>query len=122
MKNTEVARNVRVKLNSNFKGKSLADEYIKDEPIIFIAENHIYNDQIGQYVFIKGGSMTNSTTAYLTELDLEFQIAEKPLYDWQNMSKIDYLFSERDRIEREIIQIDEMALINYELKKLEDAN
>lgn len=72
MKRTEVARNVRVKFNSNFKEKSLADKYIMEEPIIFISENHVYNDLNGEYVFVKGGSRINSTTAYLTELDLEF--------------------------------------------------
>lgn len=123
MKNTEVARNVRVRLNSNFKVSSLADEHILNEPVIFIAENHTYNDSIGEYVFIKGGSMTNSTTAYLTKLNLEFPIGENPLYDWKNMSRLDFLLAEKERIEKEILEIDNMALINYELKKLEeDAN
>ncbi|HSE99789.1 MAG TPA: hypothetical protein VLA48_02745 [Nitrososphaeraceae archaeon] len=122
MKRTEVARNVRVKFNSNFKEKSLADKYIMEEPIIFISEGHVYNDINGEYVFVKGGSMINSTPAYLTELDLEFPISEDPLYftvdySWKD-SAIEFLLSERDRIEKQIYELDEMALINSELKKL----
>jgi len=118
MKRNEVARNVRVKLNSTFKEKCLGDKYILDEPVIFIDESHIYNDSIGEYVFIKGGSKVNSATAYLTELDLEFPIGESPLYSWQKMDKLDFLFAERERIEAEISKINKMALINYELEKL----
>ena len=87
MKSNQVAKDVRVKLNSNFQINSLSDKYLACEPIIFIAESHIYNDQIGQYVFIKGGSLTNSGTAYLSELDLEFPITETPLYSHET---IDY--------------------------------
>lgn len=123
MKNQEVARNVRVKLNTKFKINSLADKYLSEEPIIFIADNHIYNDQIGEYVFIKGGSFLNSTTAYLTELDLEFPITEIPLYftedySWKD-SAVKYLLAEKDRIEKIIFELDDRALINDELRKLE---
>jgi len=122
MKKQEVARNVRVKLNENFKIDSLADKYLTEEPIIFIADNHIYNDIKGEYVFIKGGSFLNSTTAYLTELDLEFPITENPLYttqeySWTN-SAVSYLLAEKERIEKQIFELDNMALINYELNKL----
>jgi len=87
MKTNQVAKDVRVKLNSTFEIKSLSDKYLACEPILFIAESHIYNDQKGDYVFIKGGSLTNSGICYLTELDLEFPISETPLYSHEN---IDY--------------------------------
>ena len=85
MKESEVARNVRVKLNSNWNSYSLGDEYLKEEPIIFISDNYVYNDVRGKYVYIKGGSMINLGTAYLTELDLEFPIGETPLYNWEDI-------------------------------------
>jgi len=87
MKSNQVAKDVRVKLNSNFQIKSLSDKYLACEPTIFICESHIYNDQKGEYVFIKGGSNTNSGIAYLSELDLEFPISETPLYSHET---IDY--------------------------------
>ena len=87
LKSNQVARGVRVKLNSSFEIKSLSDKYLACEPVLFISESHIYNDVKGEYVFIKGGSLTNSGVAYLSELDLEFAVPEMPLYSWEN---IDY--------------------------------
>ena len=87
IKLNQVARGVRVKLNSTFEIKSLSDKYLACEPIVFIAEGHIQNDIKGEYVFIKGGSLTNSATAYLSELELEFPISETPLYSHET---IDY--------------------------------
>jgi hypothetical protein len=86
IKSNQVARGVRVKLNSTFEIKSLSDKYLACEPIIFICESHIYNDRKGEYVFIKGGSLTNSGIAYLTELDLEFPINEVPLYSHETIN------------------------------------
>ena len=81
IKSDNVALGVRVKLNEKFKAKCLGDEYlIEQEEIIFISEAHIYNDQIGQYAMIRGGSLINSGYAYLDQLDLEFPVPEKPLY------------------------------------------
>lgn len=85
MRKTEAAKNVRVKLNSNWEETCLGDKYLKQEPVIFIREQHIYNDSRGEYVYIKGGSMTNGGVAYLDQLDLEFPIGEKSLYNWENM-------------------------------------
>lgn len=87
MKTNQVARGVRVKLNDSFEIKSLSDRYLACEPILFISESHVYNDQKGEYVFIKGGSLTNSGVAYLSELELEFPISETPLYSHET---IDY--------------------------------
>jgi hypothetical protein len=87
MKINQVAKGVRVKLNSKFSINSLSDKYLACEPIIFIDDSYIYNDIAGEYVFIKGGSLTNSGTAYLDELDLEFPITESPLYSHKT---IDY--------------------------------
>lgn len=72
IKKNEIAKGVRVKLNSNFETKCLGDEYLQCEQVIYISEGHIYNDQNGDYVFLKGGSGTNSGYAYLNQLDLEF--------------------------------------------------
>ena len=80
MKTNQVAKDVRVKLNSTFEIKSLSDKYLACEPILFISDAHIYNDMKGEYVWIRGGSLTNSGVAYLSELDLEFPIGESPLY------------------------------------------
>ena len=72
IKKNEIAQGVRVKLNSLFKPKCLGDEYLKCEDVIHIADQHVYNDQIGDYVHLRGGSNTNSGYAYLDQLDLEF--------------------------------------------------
>jgi len=82
IKKSQVALHVRVKLNENFQIKCLGDEYLVKDEIIFIADNHIYNDQIGEYVHIKGytipkegeGIYINSGYAYLNQMDLEFPI------------------------------------------------
>lgn len=88
MKTNEVARGVRVKLNNTFEINSLSDRYLACEPILTIADSHIYNDDYkGYYVFIRGGSCTNSGGVYLSELDLEFPISDSPLYSHET---IDY--------------------------------
>lgn len=89
IKENQVASGVRVKLNESFKAKCLGDEYLMQEPILFIAESKAYNDSIGSYVFIKGGSLINSGTAYLHQLYLEFPIPEVPLYTLEEMNIID---------------------------------
>lgn len=80
MKNNEVAKGVRVKLNSNFEIKSLSDKLLACEPILFICDNHVYNDEKGYYTWVRGGSLTNSGAIHLSELELEFPMPEKPLY------------------------------------------
>ena len=87
VKPNQVARGVRVKLNENFEINSLAQKYLACESILFLSENHIYNDEKGKYVFITGGSHINGGIAYLNEIDLEFPITETPLYPHQT---IDY--------------------------------
>ena len=87
VKQNQVARGVRVKLNSNFEINSLSDKYLACESILFIDDSHVYNDVNGYYVFIKGGSKTNSGTVYLNEIDLEFPITDSPLYSHET---IDY--------------------------------
>ena len=60
MKTNQVARNVRVKLNNTFEINSLSDKYLACEPILYIADSHIYNDSYkGDYVFI---SCTTTTS------------------------------------------------------------
>lgn len=117
MKNNQVARDVRVKLNDNWKPQSLSDEYLEKEPIIFICDNHIYNDVIGEYVFIKGGSKVNSGTAYLTQLDLEFPLSDdKPLYCWEDM-KVERTYSTE-----EIQQLFEKLVVRNCFKSDRDYN
>lgn len=87
IKHNQVALHVRVKLNHNFEINSFSDKYLACEPILYISHNHIYNDTKGDYVHIRGGSHTNSGTAYLHELDLEFPINESCLYSHET---IDY--------------------------------
>jgi hypothetical protein len=88
IKPNQVARGVRVKLNTNFEINSLAHHYLACEPILFIDDSHIYNDSQGPYVFLRGGSRLNSGIAYLNQIELEFPIPESPLY---SNSDIDYL-------------------------------
>lgn len=80
VKLNEVARGVRVKLNSNFVEKCMSDRHLKDESVLIIGEEKAYNDSVGNYVLIRGGSLMNSGYAYLNELDLEFPFPDKPLY------------------------------------------
>jgi hypothetical protein len=81
IKPNQVARHVRVKLNTNFEINTLSDKYLACEPIIYISDSHIYNDEKGEYVFINGGSHINSGIAYLNELNLEFPIDDTlPMY------------------------------------------
>jgi hypothetical protein len=80
IKREQVAKHVRVKLNSNFEINSISKKHLACEPIIYISDNRIHNDSHGEYVNIRGGSHTNSGTAYLNQLDLEFPIDEKVLY------------------------------------------
>jgi hypothetical protein len=80
VKENRVAYGVRVKLNENFQVKCLGDEYLKEEPVLFISASHCYNDERGKYVMIKGGSLTTSGYVYLDEIDLIFEVPEKPLY------------------------------------------
>lgn len=80
VKINQIAKDVRVVLNANFRIKSLSDEYLACEPILFISEGHVYEDTDGKYIFIKGGSLINSGRVYLNEIDLEFSISEKPMY------------------------------------------
>jgi hypothetical protein len=80
IKLNEIARGVRVKLNSNFVEKCIGDRYLKDESVLVISEAKPYNDSKGYYVMIKGGSLLNSGYAYIDELDLEFPFPDKPLY------------------------------------------
>lgn len=83
IKKSQVALHVRVKFNSEFTPKCLGEEYLVKDEVISIADNHIYNDQIGDWVLIKGYSLPkregegiyiNSGYAYLNQLDLEFPI------------------------------------------------
>lgn len=74
MHSTRVAIGVRVKLNENFQEKCLGDKYLKEETVLFIDCEKPFNDVTGQYVTIKGGSLTNSGYAYLNELSLRENI------------------------------------------------
>lgn len=80
IKLNRIAYGVRVKLNSQFQEKCLGDKYLKEERILFIADEKPYNDSKGYYVNVKGGSLVNSGQAYLNEIDLEFEVPERPLY------------------------------------------
>ena len=83
IRKSQVARHVRVKLNENFQIKCLGDEYLIKNEVIYIADEHVYNDSIGEYVHIKGYTLpkeenesvySNNGYAYLNQLDLEFPI------------------------------------------------
>ncbi len=72
IKRSQIARDVRVKLNSTFQEKCLGDRYLPDEPYLAIRDGHVYNDQLGDNLFIYGASGMTSGRVYLSEIDLEF--------------------------------------------------
>lgn len=82
IKKSQVALHVRVKLNDEFKPKCPGEEYLIKDRVIFIADNHVYNDLIGEYVHLKGYTdkddeesiFMNAGYAYLNQLELEFPI------------------------------------------------
>ena len=83
IKKNQVALHVRVKLNDKFKPKCLGEKYLIKDEVIYISDQHVYNDSVGEYVHIGGYSKTkiegesiyiNSGYAYLDQLDLEFPI------------------------------------------------
>ena len=80
VKLNRIAYGVRVKLSSEFQEKCLGDKYLKDETVLWISCEKAMNDSHGYYVNITGSSLINSGYAYLNELDLEFEVPEKPLY------------------------------------------
>jgi hypothetical protein len=80
VKTNRIAYGVRVKLNTNFKEKCLSDKYLKEEKILWIAQEKPYNDANGYNVLVRGGSLINSGMVYLNEIDLEFEVPERPLY------------------------------------------
>lgn len=120
MKKSEVAQNVRVTLNENWKPKSLSDEMLMLEPVLFISSNFIHSDKEDRkYVHIKGGSFFNVGIAFLEELDLEFPI-EKALYGTSSLSwretVTDFLIAEKEKIEKRIFEIDQTALTRREIE------
>lgn len=83
IRKSQVALHVRVKFNSLFEPKCLGEQYIIKDNIIFITDNNVYYDSIGEYVHLKGYTAPtnendpiyiNSGYAYLNQLDLEFPI------------------------------------------------
>jgi hypothetical protein len=77
MKKDEVARGVRVKFVEGYEPRTLADKCLLElEHFIFIPRQKIFNDQNGSYVSICGASHTNTSFAYLKDLELEFPIDE----------------------------------------------
>lgn len=89
VKQSQVALHVRVVLNEKFKDKCLGDWSLRQEPEIYIADEHIYNDNHGYYVMLssdpilpgdpryKEDVMTgvNSGYAYLDQIDLKYPIS-----------------------------------------------
>ena len=81
IKKEQVALHVRVKFNDNFEPKSLGEKYLVNDDVIYISDNHIFNNEKGDYVRLNGYTKnvyneiyTNSGYAYLNEIDLEFPI------------------------------------------------
>lgn len=89
VKLNRIAYGVRVKLNSNFEERCMGDKYLKEERILFIADEKPYNDSKGYYVNVRGGSLVNSGQVYLNEIDLEFEVPEYPLYRFDEKSVYD---------------------------------
>jgi hypothetical protein len=85
-----IAIGVKVKLNSSFKEKCIGDKFLRFEPILFISDSFIMNDEAGESVYINGGSLGNSGRVYLTEIDLEFDY-HKPQYYFDDNNEIVWL-------------------------------
>ncbi len=72
---SQVALHVRVKLNDKFQPRSLAEEYLVKSDVIYIAQEHIFNDVIGEYVYLSSKEpYFGSGIAFLDQIDLEFPI------------------------------------------------
>ena len=75
IKPSQVALHVRVKLNNNFIPKSISEEYLVKSDVIYIAQERIFNDSIGNYVYLSSNEpYFGNGIAYLNEIDLEFPI------------------------------------------------
>ena len=82
IKKSQVALHVRVKFNDKFEPKCLGEVFLVDNELIWISDDHIFNDERGEYVRLRGydepkpgeGTYINSGYAYLNQLDLEFPI------------------------------------------------
>lgn len=75
VRKSQVALHVRVKLNDKFNPKSIAEEYLVKSDVIYIAQEHVFNDSVGDYVLLSSTApLFGSGSAYLTEIDLEFPI------------------------------------------------
>lgn len=75
VKPSQVALHVRVKLNDKFIPKSISEEYLVKSNVIYIAQEHIFNDTIDNYVYLSSKApYFGSGIAYLNEIDLEFPI------------------------------------------------
>lgn len=99
IRKSQVALHVRVKLNDKFEIKSLSDKYLKEDKVIFIKQEHTYNDTKGEYVFV--GSVFNSGVAYLDELDLEFPISDIGLHTKSKLElKIEELENDIKRLSK----------------------
>jgi len=81
MKSSQVAYGVRVKLNDEFEDKCIGDKFLRTEKVLFLSEEKSYNDSIGEYVMLRGGSLTCGGYAYLNQLDLEYPVPHSPLYE-----------------------------------------
>jgi hypothetical protein len=112
IRKSQVALHVRVKLNDKFKAKSLSDEYLMQDKVIFIKEAHTYNDTKGEYVLI--GSVFNSGMAYLDQLELEFPISD---IGTALPTKLDLKIQE---LEKEIIALNDELGLNASLQKGEN--
>lgn len=80
IKENRIAYGVRVKLLDNFVQKCIGDKYLKEqERVWFIRDTKAMTDEKGKYVYITGGSLLTSGYAYLDELEVEFDMPERPL-------------------------------------------
>lgn len=72
MRKDEVARGVRVKLVEGYEPKCILEgDFIKAESI-FIRNQHIFNDNVGEYVWCVSEDVVLSTAFYLKDLEVYY--------------------------------------------------
>ncbi len=117
IRESQIALHVRVKFNENWSSKSLGEEYLTEDKVIYIAEKHVYQDELGKYIHLKSNNF-NAGRAYLNQIDLEFPVLDNGQTPKTELeTKIEHRIAE---LEDEIITL-EMSLSVDDLQDLEDS-
>lgn len=68
---SDVAKNVRIKLNSQFLTKSISEEFLLLSDKVYISQDSVYKDSAGYYVMLKSSAPHFGIGfAYLHQIDI----------------------------------------------------